>query len=48
MQTPPPPSPRTEVRRKSDRADYDRATIEAIVDEALICTIAFQHGGSVH
>ena len=48
MQTPPPPSPRAEVRRKSDRADYDRATIEAIVDEALICTIAFQHGGSVH
>ena len=48
MQTQPPPSPRTEVRRKSDRADYDRATIEAIVDEALICTIAFQHGGSVH
>jgi nitroimidazol reductase NimA-like FMN-containing flavoprotein (pyridoxamine 5'-phosphate oxidase superfamily) len=48
MQTPSPPSPRTEVRRKSDRADYDRATIEAIVDEALICTIAFQHGGSVH
>lgn len=48
MQTPQPPSPRTEVRRKSDRADYDRATIEAIVDEALICTIAFQHGGSVH
>lgn len=44
----PPPSPRTEIRRKSDRADYDRATIEAIVDEALICTIAFQHSGSVH
>ncbi len=42
------PSPRTEVRRKSDRADYDRATIEAIVDEALICHVAFQHGGSVH
>lgn len=44
----PPPSPRTEIRRKSDRANYDRATIEAIVDEALICQIAFNHGGSVH
>ncbi|MFT3850928.1 MAG: pyridoxamine 5'-phosphate oxidase family protein [Propionivibrio sp.] len=44
----PPPSPRTAIRRKSDRADYDRATIEAIVNEALICTIAFQHGGDVH
>lgn len=43
-----PPSQRTEVRRKSDRADYDRATIDAIVDEALICNIAFSHGGSVH
>lgn len=43
-----PPSPRTEVRRKSDRADYDRATVEAIVDEALICCIAFSHDGSVH
>ena len=44
----PPPSPRTELRRKSDRADYGRATIDAIVDQALICNIAFNHGGSVH
>ena len=44
----PPPSPRTELRRKSDRADYGRATIDAIVDQALICNIAFNHGGCVH
>ena len=44
----PAPSPRTEVRRKPQRARYDRATIEAIVDEALICHVAFSHGGSVH
>ncbi len=43
-----PPSQRTEIRRKADRGDYDRATIEAIVDDALICQMAFQHGGSVH
>lgn len=44
----PAPSRRTEVRRKPQRARYDRATIEAIVDEALICHVAFSHGGSVH
>ena len=44
----PPPSPRTELRRRSDRAAYGRATIDAIVDQALICNIAFNHGGSVH
>lgn len=43
-----PPSARTEVRRKPQRAHYDRTTIEAIIDEALICQVAFTHGGSVH
>lgn len=43
-----PPSARTEIRRKPQRAHYDRATVEAIVDEALICQVAFNHGGSVH
>lgn len=42
------PSPRTQVRRKPQRADYDRTTIEAILDEALICHVAFSHAGSVH
>lgn len=43
-----PPSPRTEVHRKPQRASYDRAAVEAIVDAALICHVAFSHGGSVH
>ena len=43
-----PPSARTEVHRKPQRAHYDRATVEAIIDEALICQVAFNHGGSVH
>lgn len=45
---PTPPSPRTEVRRKPQRADYDPATVAAIVDQALICHIAFNDAGSVH
>lgn len=45
---PTPPSPRTEVRRKPQRADYDPATVAAIIDQALICHIAFNEGGSVH
>ena len=32
-----PASPRVEVRRHPERARYDRATIDAILDEALIC-----------
>ena len=43
-----PPSARTEVHRRPQRAHYDRATVEAIVDEALICFVAFKHDGSVH
>ena len=43
-----PPSARTEVHRKPQRAHYDRATVKAILDEALICQVAFNHGGSVH
>jgi nitroimidazol reductase NimA-like FMN-containing flavoprotein (pyridoxamine 5'-phosphate oxidase superfamily) len=42
------PSPRTQIQRKPRRAHYDRGTIEAIVDTALICQIAFNHAGSVH
>ena len=37
--------PRTEVRRVPDRADYDRATIDAILDEALICHVGFVDEG---
>jgi nitroimidazol reductase NimA-like FMN-containing flavoprotein (pyridoxamine 5'-phosphate oxidase superfamily) len=32
-----PPSPRTKLRRRPDRGSHERATIEAILDEALVC-----------
>ena len=38
------PSERTRVRRLPRRAAYDRATIDAILDEALICHLAFAAG----
>lgn len=46
--TSPAPSPRTEIRRKPQRAHYDAATIAAIVDQALLCHVAFNDAGSVH
>ena len=39
------PSTRTRVRRVPKRAAYDRATVEAILDEALVCHLAFVHEG---
>ena len=39
------PTPRTRVRRAPKRASYDRATVEAILDEALVCHLAFVHDG---
>ena len=33
------------VRRLPARGQYDRATIDAIVDEALICHVAFAEAG---
>src|SRR5436309_2883824 len=35
------PTARTQVHRLPERASYDRATIEAILDEALICHVAW-------
>jgi uncharacterized protein len=35
------PTERTRVHRHPERAAYDRATIEAILDEALICHVAW-------
>jgi nitroimidazol reductase NimA-like FMN-containing flavoprotein (pyridoxamine 5'-phosphate oxidase superfamily) len=35
------PSKRTTVRRHPERGAYDRATIDAILDEALICHLGF-------
>lgn len=36
---------RSTVRRKPNRGHYDRATIHAILDEALICHVGFALGG---
>lgn len=32
---------RTTVKRRRERATYDRATVEAILDEALVCHLGF-------
>ena len=44
-----PPSDRTRLRRKPARGHHDRATIDAILDEALVCHVAFAapHGPMV-
>ncbi len=39
-------TPRAEVRRKADRADYTRGTIDAILDAAPICHIGFVDSGA--
>jgi nitroimidazol reductase NimA-like FMN-containing flavoprotein (pyridoxamine 5'-phosphate oxidase superfamily) len=36
-----PPTERTRVRRHPERGAYDRATVDAILDEALICHVAW-------
>ena len=36
------PSPRTRVKRPHERAAYDRATIDAILDAALGCHLGFE------
>jgi nitroimidazol reductase NimA-like FMN-containing flavoprotein (pyridoxamine 5'-phosphate oxidase superfamily) len=38
-------APATEVRRQPERATYDRVTIDAILDEAMICHVGFVDGG---
>lgn len=38
------PGPRTAVRRKADRARYDRAAVHAVLDEGLVCHVAFRDG----
>ena len=40
-----PPSERTAVKRKPQRAAYDRATIDRILDEGLICHVGFAVDG---
>ena len=48
MTAPAAPSSRTRVRRLPDRAHYDANAINAIVDAAIICSVAFQINGAVH
>jgi uncharacterized protein len=36
-----PPSPRTQVKRLPELGVYDRATIHAVLDEALICHVGY-------
>ncbi|CAN5288009.1 MAG: pyridoxamine 5'-phosphate oxidase family protein [Acidimicrobiia bacterium] len=43
-----PSAPRTTVRRLAERGVYDRAAIDAVLDEALICHVGFVvEGGPV-
>jgi uncharacterized protein len=39
------PTPRTTVKRHAERGVYDRAAIDAILDEALICHVGFVQDG---
>lgn len=39
------PTDRTRVRRKAERGDYDRATVNAILDAGLICHVGFALDG---
>jgi nitroimidazol reductase NimA-like FMN-containing flavoprotein (pyridoxamine 5'-phosphate oxidase superfamily) len=41
-----PPTPRTAVHRHPERGRYDRATIDAILDEGLVCHLGFVADGS--
>jgi nitroimidazol reductase NimA-like FMN-containing flavoprotein (pyridoxamine 5'-phosphate oxidase superfamily) len=40
------PTSRTQVKRLPERGVYDRSTIDAILDEALICHVGFVHDGA--
>ncbi|MGZ8630415.1 MAG: pyridoxamine 5'-phosphate oxidase family protein [Actinomycetota bacterium] len=35
------PSDRTRVHRHPERANYDRASVHAVLDEALLCTVSW-------
>jgi len=40
------PSERTTVKRSPDRADYDRETLDAILDATFVCHVGFVHDGT--
>jgi len=48
MTAPLPPSDRTRVRRSADNADYERDTLNAIIDDAYLCHVAFADAGGTH
>ncbi len=48
MTAAPPPSERTRVRRIANNADYERATLHAIIDDAYLCHIAFGDENGAH
>lgn len=39
------PTPRTSLRRRRERGSFERAAIHAILDEGLVCHVAFVHDG---
>lgn len=39
------PTERTRLKRRAQRGSYDRAQIDAILDEAFVAHVAFSHGG---
>jgi nitroimidazol reductase NimA-like FMN-containing flavoprotein (pyridoxamine 5'-phosphate oxidase superfamily) len=43
-----PPTDRVRVRRHAERGRYDRATIDAILDEALLCHLGVVVDGAPH
>jgi len=43
-----PATNRTSLRRKKERGTYDRAAIDAILDEGFICHVGFSDGGSTY
>lgn len=42
------PTSRSRVRRMPERAHYESEVINAIIDAAVICSVAFQIDGTVH
>ncbi len=39
------PTPRTRLKRRPQRASYDRAVVNAILDEGFLCHVASSHEG---
>ncbi len=43
-----PPSDRTRIRRIAENADYERATLHAVIDDAYLCHVAFADAKGTH